>query len=233
MKQSLIDLIRSNRISSVEVADALDKTGVINGLYPLNDLLFAAGRVQYVYTFNGSNWPLHEQIQNIKEDSIVFFDTIGCANRAVFGDIVSKYLMLYKKAKAIVVNGFLRDVHRLKKENYPIWLAGVTPKGCFNRRVEMTSDVEKYVQERFEQFNDTILVCDDSGVVHIDREHINQETFSKLEFVELQEDIWYYCIDTLKWSTYDTVCLKKYLDHSEELPQMMRRKLEKFMNRKS
>jgi peptide-methionine (S)-S-oxide reductase len=35
---------------------------------------------------------------------------------------------------------------------------------------------------------------------------INEELLSKLEFIELQEDIWYYCIDTLKWSTYKTIC---------------------------
>jgi len=37
----------------------------------------------------------------------------------------------------------------------------------------------------------------------------------RLEFVEAQEDIWYECVDRRKWSTFDTVCLKKYLQIKE------------------
>ena len=37
---------------------------------------------------------------------------------------------------------------------------------------------------------------------------INQNTLDRLHFIELQEDIWFYCLDTLKWSTYKTICKK-------------------------
>ena len=36
MKNKILNLIRKNRISSVELADALGKKGVIDGLMPLN-----------------------------------------------------------------------------------------------------------------------------------------------------------------------------------------------------
>ena len=56
------------------------------------------------------------------------------------------------------------------------------------------------------------MVCDDSGVVMIPKDKIDEKLITKLEFIEYQEDIWFYCVDTLKMSTYDTVCLKKYLE---------------------
>ena len=56
------------------------------------------------------------------------------------------------------------------------------------------------------------MVCDDSGVVMIPKEKITDRLIAKLQFIELQEDVWFYCIDTLKMSTFDTVCRKKYLD---------------------
>ena len=55
------------------------------------------------------------------------------------------------------------------------------------------------------------MVCDDSGVVTIPKDIIDENLLTKLKFIEFQEDIWFYCMDTLKMSTFDIVCLKKYL----------------------
>jgi len=62
------------------------------------------------------------------------------------------------------------------------------------------------------KFDKGIMVCDDSGVVLIEESGIKKELIEKLNFIELQEDIWYFCIDTHKMSTYEVVCQKKYLD---------------------
>lgn len=59
-------------------------------------------------------------------------------DKAIFGDLVSKYILLYKRAKAIVINGILRDIPDLIKENYPIWLNGKSPIGCVNRKMDQT-----------------------------------------------------------------------------------------------
>ena len=56
------------------------------------------------------------------------------------------------------------------------------------------------------------MVCDDSGVVMIPKDKIDEHLLTRLDFIEFQEDIWYYCVDTLKMSTFETVCLKKYLE---------------------
>ena len=55
------------------------------------------------------------------------------------------------------------------------------------------------------------MVCDDSGVVLIPKNRIDNILADKLQFIEYQEDIWFYCLDTLKMSTYDIVCNKAYL----------------------
>ena len=67
----------------------------------------------------------------------------------------------------------------------------------------------KYIKDKYDG---AILVCDYSGVVMIPKDKIDEKLITKLEFIEYQEDIWFYCVDTLKMSTYDTVCLKKYLE---------------------
>ena len=141
----VISYIERNRVSSVEVADALNKTGVLEGLKILNSGHFVAGRISYFHADDESNWSFHEQIQNVQEGSLAYIDAINCKNRAVCGDLVIKYLVLYKKVKGIIVNGYLRDAHRLRKENYPIWCKGVTPLGCFNHKVKRNKESSDFI----------------------------------------------------------------------------------------
>lgn len=209
IKEKIIDYIRVNRVSSTEVADALEKSGVIENVFALNSGHFKVGSVKWVCAYDESNWPLHEMIQNVQKDEIVIVDAINCKNRAVLGDLVSKYLFLYNQISALVVIGSVRDVPHLKKENWSIWCKGVTPIGCFNTKVNLDENI---INNYREKYIDSIAVCDDSGVVIIPKEKINEEFYKKLEFMENQEDTWFYNLDKKKMSTYEIVCLKKYLD---------------------
>lgn len=211
MKSQIVDYIQRNRVSTTEIADALGKKGAISNVYPLNNRKFCVGNVFWVYANLESNWDVHEQFQNISDGDIVLIEPFDCGERAIFGDIVAKYGILYKGAKALVVKGKLRDAHRLIKEDWPIWLQGVSPVGCFNTKPNKDID-EAIKRQRREEFDGAIAVCDDSGVVIISKEYHTKDFLDKLEFIEEQEDIWYDCIDRKKWSTFDTICLKKYLE---------------------
>ena len=207
--QEAINLIEANKISTTEVADVLGKTGQIPNVRALNKGKFCAGEVVCLYAINNSNYELHRQLADADlNGKILFVYNVNC-DRAVFGDLVSKYILLYKRAKAIVINGKLRDAHTLIKEGYPIWCTEVTPIGCVNYQNgdDLTSE---QITELKAKYEGSIMVCDDSGVVMIPKEKIDQQLLSKLEFIEFQEDIWFYSLDTLKMSTYDIVCQKKY-----------------------
>lgn len=222
-----LDLIEANKISSTEVSDVLGKTGQIEGVHALNPGLFKVGEVKVIYAINDSNYEVHKQLDECDDikDKILFVYNVNC-NRAVFGALVSKYIMLYKRAKAIVINGKLRDAHTLIKEKYPIWLQDVSPVGCVNypNGQDINSDLLHEIKNEYEG---SIMVCDDSGVVKIPKNLINEELLTKLQFIEFQEDVWFYCIDTLKMSTYDTVCLKKYLE-GDLIDKRLLEKLDEF-----
>lgn len=210
--EQALDLIEANKISTTEVGDVLGKTGQIDGVRALNPGMFRVGEVKVIYAINNSNYEVHKQLAESDDikGKILFVYNVNC-DRAVFGDLVSKYIMLYKRAKAIVINGKLRDAHTLIKEKYPIWLQDVSPIGCVNRPngPEIDSTLLKEIKDTYDG---SIMVCDDSGVVMIPKDKIDEKLITKLEFIEYQEDIWFYCVDTLKMSTFDTVCLKKYLN---------------------
>ena len=175
IQDKIIKVIKKNRISTTEVADCLGKTGALHHVIPLNKKHFQVGKIFLAYGYNESNWEIHEQIQNVNEGDIVIVETHNCNDRAVFGELVSKYLILYKGVSAIVVNGYIRDVHKIIKDNYPIWCKGVTPIGCYNEKngTELNPQI---VSEWKKKYEGGIAVCDDGGVVLIPPE--NPKPFS-------------------------------------------------------
>lgn len=212
MQETIINYIKRNRVSTTEVADCLGKQGALDGIYPVNKGLHKVGRVKYVYGFSESNWSIHEQIRDVQKGDVVLIDGISVNNRALMGELVTKFLLLYKEAVAVVVRGLVRDANDLIRMQYAVWCQGFSPVGCFNHQVEETEDIRKYVQEQRKLFSNAVAVCDDSGVVVIPESNISIQFLSKLEKIEEQEDQWFYCIDRLKWDTFDTVCLKKYME---------------------
>jgi regulator of RNase E activity RraA len=207
----IISTIKRNRISTCEVSDSLGKTGVIQGVSALNNGHFRVGRVRFVYAYNKSNWELHEQLESVQEGEVVVVHAIGCDDYAVFGSLVSKFCILYRNVEALVVVGLVRDAHQLRKENYPIWCQGITPLGCHNKPNSIPPDA-RLLESISSRYTGSVAVCDDSGVVVVPEESLNDKLLSRLHKMELQEDAWFHSIDTDGYSTYETVCLRKYLD---------------------
>ena len=185
----------------------MDKTGVLSGVSALTPGHFCVGNVFWTYAWAESNWTVHEQIVDVREGDVVVVDAFECGDRAVLGELIAKYLLLYKQARAIVVCGNVRDVPHLIKENWPIWCQGRNPVVCFNT-MPTSLPGSDYLNNC--RYKDAIAVFDDSGVVIIEPRHYTPIFLQRLEWIEEQEDVWFDCIDRRKWSTFDTVCLKKY-----------------------
>lgn len=215
-KKEIIEFIRRNRVSTTEVADALGKSGVIPRVAPLTPDLFEVGSVRCIFTANDSNYALHEQIREIKEGEIPIIFAHACEGRAVLGDLISKYILLYRKAAALVLDGLVRDAARLRRERYGIWALGASPLGCYNRPADAFPEDKK--AELLKAYNNGVAVCDDGGVTVISEDLLNADTLERLERIELQEDIWFYCLDTLKWDTKKIVCDKAYLKEKDVIP---------------
>lgn len=220
VRSRVIEKIRRNRISSTQVADCLDKSGVVSGVRALNPGHHRVGPVLWTYAYNESNWELHEQVRAAPEGTIVLTETLRCGERAVYGELVAKYLILYRQVAALVCRGYLRDVANLLKERWPIWLEGATPIGCLNVRNPAPPD-PRWLEERRDFHDGAVAVCDDTGVVVARRHQLTESFVGKLDWIEEQEDIWFDCIDRLKWDTFETVCLKRYEQERGEERRML------------
>lgn len=208
-KKEIIDFCRLNRVSTTEVADALGKKGVLSGVSPINLGKFCVGPVRIIIAADNSNYLIHEQVRDVRSGEVVIIFAHSCEGRALIGDLISKYVLLYRDASCIVVKGMVRDAARLRRESYSIWAEGVTPLGCFNMPgKEPPAD---FVREVEDDYAGGVAICDDGGVTIIREDLLNASTLERLQNIEVQEDIWFYCLDTLKWDTKKIVCDKDYL----------------------
>ncbi len=211
LKQEIIEFIRANHMSTEEIGDVLGKTGVVNDVFPITSGLYTVGEIQYVYAHSNSNWPVHEQIRTLEKGKILFVDAFDVANYAIFGELVSLYIIDKCEVPAIVVNGKMRDLEGLKKHNFSIWCKGITPMGCFNREVFENESVFLRARDARDYYEGAILVADDSGVVIIPKTEINENMIHRLQHMIDQERVWFECVENKDWNTFDTVCIKKYL----------------------
>jgi len=215
IKEHIISFIKNNRVSTTEVADALSKTGVMADVLPVIDDVHEVGPIHCVFTANESNYQVHEEINQVHENEIIIVFTDNCGERAILGDLVSKYALLYRGAKALIVDGKVRDIAAIKRSKFKVWCKGTSPIGCFN--IEADKFPQQKRAELMAKYNGAIAVCDDGGVVVIDNEHINEKVLQNLHRIEMQEDIWFFCLDTLKWDTKKIVCDKAYLQETDLL----------------
>jgi regulator of RNase E activity RraA len=214
--KQIVDYIRNNRISTTEVADTLNKSGVIPNVLPMTSDFFKVGSIRCVFAANESNYAVHEQVRDVEKGEVVLIFAHNCGDRAILGELVAKYILLYQSAEALVVDGLVRDAAVIRRERYPVWCKGVTPIGCFNKPAEpFPIGLQEDLRERFEH---GIAVCDDGGVVVIPPHQLNEEMLERLQRIELQEDLWHFCLNTLKWDTKQIVCDKEYLKNPELLP---------------
>lgn len=223
ISMEIIDYLVRNKVSTTEVADALGKQGNLFGIMPVNRGQYRVGIIKWVYAFKESNWSVHEQIQGIEEKSIVMVEAFECGERAVFGELVSKYLLLYRQCQAAVVCGNVRDAAALIKNNYAIWCKGFNPVGCFNKELDTEPDKE-LLRLHKEKYDGAIAVCDDCGVVIIPKEKFHENFLWELHNIEDQEDIWFERLDHYKENTYEIVCKKKYKEDKAYMNREYKRK---------
>lgn len=210
MSVKLINYIKKNRVSTTEISDAISKKGSLKNIKPIDyqNSNHKVGRISCIFAFNDSNYLVHDGIKKVKKNDIAIIFTRDCGDKSIIGDIISKYLILYKEVAAIVVMGNVRDLPRLIKERYPIWSEGFNPVGVKNLFTGNFPKKEK--QEILDRYEGGIAVCDLTGVVVIEKKEANQKTLKKIKFIEKQEDVWYQCLDVKKWDTKKIIVQKAY-----------------------
>jgi len=206
-KKQIIDFIAAKNLYSTQVADALGKRGALPGFeFRGRDPRIVTGLTATFVSPAATNYDLHAYIPSLSGGEVLFVDSFACSPRAILGDLVCDYLFKTKKIRALVVKGGIRDADSIYAKNYAVWSTFVNPVGVVNQPVPHQSvQPEKSIVGG-------VMVCDKTGVVHIPEVDCNEIFIEKLAFIATQEQIWDYCINTLQWTAYETICEKKYLE---------------------
>lgn len=221
IKQEIINFIRVNRLSTTEIADAMGKVGHLRDAHPLNSGKHCVGEIRHLVVNSANNSSIHKAITFLEKNQILLVtsDREAIQSIAFMGELMIKAALLYQQAEAIVTTNPIRDAARIKRENYSVWANGVSPIGAVN-----SPD-----QEMMIGMNDSgILIADDGGVVVIPEKVIDSDLLIRLQLIEDQEDLWSYCINTLKWTTHKTIVEKHYLQDQSEFPDSFKVKIAKL-----
>ena len=180
MRNKIINYIKKNRVSTTEIADALSKKGSFLHLKPIDyqNSLHKTGKIKCIFAYNNSNYLVHKDAKKVCKDDVVLIFTHECGENSIIGDLISKYLILYKEAAAIAVMGNVRDLPKLTKERYPIWCRGFNPVGVVNN---FTGNFpKKIMKEILSLYEGGIAVCDLTGVVAIKKRMSMKKLLKKL-----------------------------------------------------
>jgi len=205
IKQEIIRVIKADKINTSSVADSLGRTGHLPGLNAVNRRHSIVGEVEYLYAYNGSNWPTHEDLAKVTAGNILYIDGINCKSLALIGSLMSRYAFQYKKVLGIVVNGLVRDADELIENNWPVWASGFTPLVCV--KVDAVETDKAKINALKEKIHGGILVCDDCGCVLISPQQIDQQLLEKLKKASKQEAHWQAAMDQ-GYTTFEITCAR-------------------------
>lgn len=196
MKDQILRLIDEKQLTTPDICDAL---GNKVNVFHLKSLLKhrVVGEIEYLSGVMNSMRDIHKDLQNVREDKILFIDSYYCTN-ALFGHLMAEYAFRCKKALAVVVNGCIRDIDMM---DYPVWYETVNPVVCDKREVQFFS-----LSSKKEKYQNGISVCDQNGVVIVESSYFTQDTYQKLCKVYERNVNWY---DRLRngESTFSITCV--------------------------
>lgn len=212
MKEQIIKYIESNKISTAQVADALNGKGAVEKIKPIGKYgKHVVGEIYYVVAYGTTEYHLNQQLTHVPKNSMVLVKHWFTNGAAAMGALAFDYTMNYKKAKGIVVDGNVRDVQKIVSENYPVWAKDVSLVGLKNDYKPITRNVEMEITAHKNMFDGGIAVADDNGAILVSVKDCDDKLLSELERIKKQEKVWNDCLKK-GMNTFEIVCEHKYLD---------------------
>ena len=89
-----------------------------------------AGCALTVKTRPGDNLFVHKALDLAQPGDVVVVDAGGDLTNAIIGELMSTYAAS-RRIAGIVVNGAVRDAETLRKNDFPVYAAGVTHRGPY------------------------------------------------------------------------------------------------------
>ncbi len=119
------------RVAKLQVShlsDAMGRSGVLDGLHPVNPKNRLIARAFTVRAMPGDNLTLHLAITQAQAGEVIVVDGGGLLSVALWGELMSLAAQV-KGIAGLVIDGAIRDQETLASTDFPVYSKGATPRG--------------------------------------------------------------------------------------------------------